>query len=186
MSHKCDGIVTCPVFLLLGLSRPWFIVSPTSPTATKPAPVGKPASPTSLTPPIVPLTFSSTYYTQTLSFPLHISAIAPTVAWVSSLGPSIVSARLLRWLYALYWVPIRVSSHHAIVGTWISLAPSFSNLVSRYSPSASAAGAPRYRPQPIILFFLTCSFSYLPLGSDMFCPLRRNFDDGNNDLSHSK
>jgi hypothetical protein len=61
--------------------------------------------------------------TRSLALPLF-------AAWVSSLGHSIASARQPRWSFALYWAPIRVSSQHATVGTWISLVHSYSNLVS--------------------------------------------------------
>ena len=67
-----------------------------------------------------------------LSFPF-LSPLS-TTAWASSLGHSIAFARQPRLSFALYWAPIRVSNQHVIVGMWISLAHSSSNLVSFFPP----------------------------------------------------
>lgn len=113
--------------------------------------------------------------THSLSFPLPSPSLSPT-AWVSSLGHSIAFARQPRSSFALCWAPIRVSNQHATVGTWISLALSSFNLVSCLPIQRRKVLSKRN-------FVLTGP----PLCiSNMFRPCRRDSDDGNHDLSHSK
>jgi len=126
-----------------------------------------------------PTCFLHTYPLPSLS-PSLPSPLSAT-AWASSLGHSIAFARQPRSSFALYWAPVRVSNQHAIVGTWISLAPSSSNLVS--FSTIFAKWCPRSCQTELCLTDL--SF-FSPCISNMFRPCCRDFDDGNHDLSHSK
>jgi hypothetical protein len=100
-----------------------------------------------------PTCFLHTYPLPSLS-PSLPSPLSAT-AWASSLGHSIAFARQPRSSFALYWAPIRVSSQHAIVETWISLAPSSSNLVSFSSIFAKVAS-----PGPVKRNFVLTDLSF--------------------------
>lgn len=113
----------------------------TSPTTTHSLRVSRPSSSHALYAPLRPShSLPLHIHIPSHLFPISSVVASPFVAWASNSGPSTRFARQPHSLSALGWVLIRVSSRRAIVGTWISLAPSSSNLVSYHPTFACGTG----------------------------------------------
>lgn len=114
--------------------------------------------------------------------------------WASNSAPSTASARLLRSSFAHSWAPIKASSPRVTVEMWTLQAPWFSNLVSRLAwlgsfgfrgQVASQQGDVYSRVSRIHSLEQEAELTFCAAFSDMFCSYRCNYNDRDNDLSHT-